>query len=50
MIVFARGDRWWGKINVKVSEKVFDISLVGDYIKENEYSAKVSTQRKANPF
>jgi hypothetical protein len=50
MIVFARDDRWWGKINVKVSGKVFDVSFVEDYIRVDEHSAKVLTQRKANPF
>jgi hypothetical protein len=30
MIVFARGDRWWGNINARVSEKVFDINFVHD--------------------
>jgi hypothetical protein len=50
MIVFARGDRWWGNINARVSEKVFDVSLLDDYMTKNEYSAEVPTQRKANPF
>ena len=50
IIVFARGDRWWGNINVRVSGKVFDMSFVDDYMTENEYFAEVPTQRKANPF
>jgi hypothetical protein len=50
MIVFARGDRRWGNINARVSEKVFDINFVGDYMANNEYSVEVPTQRKANPF
>jgi hypothetical protein len=50
MIVFVRGDRWWGDINVRVSEKVFDISFADDYITENKYSAGVRTQGKTNPF
>lgn len=50
MIVFARGDRWWGNINVRVSEKGFDVNFVDDYMTESEYSAEVPTQRKANPF
>lgn len=50
MIVFARGDRWWGNINVRVSEKDFDVSFVGVYMMGSEYCAEVPTQRKANPF
>jgi hypothetical protein len=49
MIVFVRGDRWWGSINVTASEKVFDFSSVDDYIRENEYFVEVRTQRKTNP-
>lgn len=46
MIVFARGDRRWGNINGRVSEKVFDVSFVGDYMTKNEYSVEVPTQKK----
>jgi len=49
-IVFARSDRWWGKINDNVSEKVFDVSFIDDCITEHEYPEEMASQRKTNPF